>query len=591
MKQPTPAPVRCDLPMHWLGRWEMPDRFRLVSCTIVSAPIERVLPMAAGLMRAALGPVELVEEDPRSPFDRFEDRARAVEEGRAKTGIKGDLNPIAHIGVAVWSPAGAPGITVIEHPWRRALMTRIGELDPGLELLTLSSELLDKRYAATSLTLRQGVEVLRRVATGAFVDQPWSFEEQGEPIPGEKPAKYKQRAKSRRLERQDLFDLAQRRAVNLQACLGHRRVDLCHHLRAVDLEDRGDEAAFTKLGEKWRDHARGLGIGAPQRGAEGPEGEFSGLGALFPPGFSVTPNGDAPAPPEPDPERLEAIRREAERRAAEMQLARALENRMHVAKTPLQVLQIYREKLTAFAGSSSWGAEYLAEWGLDAFRRAIRLDPNCREAEAILGLARIEAAKQGETLPPERIAAARALATRWYLDAHAGADFAAQLARALTPEDLAPLIAEAERQSRRGWPNAHERAHEREPGLLPFDARERLLTRALDLARGNFDDPVVNRLLRMVARELSMFAVEDAVFAWDTLCRKREDRPRSDAERKARAASQRRRRSLNLVDLSLPAAYLRSVGMPQVLIDVLIGEDPFHSPVGKGGLKWGRKPG
>ncbi len=181
-----------------------------IAFTVAEAPFDQVAPVAAGVIRARQGPSGEIVGERRPPMMALAEMQAAATAGQADPpGI-----PVFQ-GVLIFSPAEAPHLTVIEHPLDfvgpAGLPEDLAKVLDTTRLYTFDSSLETANRQHHGLSLRQGERVLRRATLSrGYESRIWDWEETGDPLAIEDPARLAKKRIWERLDRALIFDYAER---------------------------------------------------------------------------------------------------------------------------------------------------------------------------------------------------------------------------------------------------------------------------------------------------------------------------------------------------------------------------------------------
>lgn len=237
------------------------DVQKTLSVTLCLSPLDRILPVAAGLFRARYGQTALTERVWRSPETLLGEGMEAAERARKSYGAW----VLPHAPLVLSEPADAGGATLIEdagNPWIAAAIARFR---PGVVVLSLRAGALSHADEVWRFTLRRGSRMLRRVEAERDETGQWQVRTAGKPQAIEEGLGGD--AAHAAPDPKALHALALAAGVDLRACLEERRAFRSCALTVLDDRDPHEMRVPTRIGQPVLDAALREGFGAGEAAA------------------------------------------------------------------------------------------------------------------------------------------------------------------------------------------------------------------------------------------------------------------------------------------------------------------------------------
>ncbi|GFE66528.1 hypothetical protein [Litoreibacter roseus] len=225
---------------------------------IVKAPIERVLPLCVGLLRAENQGAILTRGVTAAPL-----RYQRERQGRAD---HFDFSA----GFLISTPIGKPELTLIECPPLHALARGLEVLDPTLESITIWSHIENQSVQDHGFELRQKGDRVRRAWIEKGMESPrWEWHEDGPVLPFEEPIAYVQRSIPKRMTAQLLAGYTLAHGVDPKRHLTQRNLENTVLITSGQVLYADDQRPRTTEFQDVYEHVLSLGIGEPEpTGAE-----------------------------------------------------------------------------------------------------------------------------------------------------------------------------------------------------------------------------------------------------------------------------------------------------------------------------------
>lgn len=218
--------------------------------TIVDKPFNVVAPAAIGVARALWGQMSVHQHDTRRPLEIKSDQAARLPEKRllfAQTGMSISSTPKKY--------------TLIEDPLFVQVTRSISAVLPDAQLLGIESWTEDKVRVCQRMSFYLSGQRLRCLGAHKGTNASgWAWQEEGTPTPWEDPVVLGARRISSRLTRPELFAIARRFGVDIEAAIAAP----AKRAVAVEFLDLYDPAAPSLVSDDHMDCTRRaveLGIG------------------------------------------------------------------------------------------------------------------------------------------------------------------------------------------------------------------------------------------------------------------------------------------------------------------------------------------
>ena len=187
--------------------------------TVVEAPFDVVEPLAAGVIRARQGPSGALPGERRLPIMALDHMQKDAAAGKDVLGAS-----LIFEGNLIFSPAEAPQLTVIEHPFDEVSTASfpqdLSRVMPDTRLITFDSTLESTVRALHGYLARRGDTVERHAyLSRGYQTRGWHWDESGTPLPFEDKARLGKKRIWERLDRPGVFEAAARLGLSLENTL------------------------------------------------------------------------------------------------------------------------------------------------------------------------------------------------------------------------------------------------------------------------------------------------------------------------------------------------------------------------------------
>ena len=236
-----------------------------ISVTICLAPLDKILPVAAGLFRARRGPASLVDGAGAGPQALYRQAQARAEATSRRTGAW----VLPFWPLVLSEPEKSAGVTLIEDHGNQWIAAALARFRAGTMVLSIRSRIDRAMGEEHGFSLRRGARVLRQVTSSLDEQGRWTTETAGkaiewEAVPfGRKPEGPQTRAV--------LFEIALAAGVDLQACLARRELRRGNEIWAIDERNPEEAATPTRIGQPSYEAAMRAGLGSGE-GVGAPNG-------------------------------------------------------------------------------------------------------------------------------------------------------------------------------------------------------------------------------------------------------------------------------------------------------------------------------